>query len=247
MKHSPAECEWGLRGDFFKAISPRSVKSYSHLGEIKDISVRGSWQGLSTARLALGFRFPTWIRSGGSRGAALPFPLPSAGTFPGARGARNGLCLGIMAQTPGVTCPESPRAGEQPPLSEPMAGRGAVPCVMVTKAVTKATDQLSPSGQSMPCLPSAQGTGTAQRGAFLGMLGPWQGAPGVRHDPGVADLLCGAAKSLLRSFCLGGIKWSSWGPRCGGITLMPGGAPGVASTRGELLPLLAALGCFQPL
>lgn len=38
-----------------KAVSPRSVRSYSHLGEIKDISVRGSWQGLSTAS---GFRFP---------------------------------------------------------------------------------------------------------------------------------------------------------------------------------------------
>lgn len=100
MKHSPAECEWGLRGDFFKAISPRSVKSYSHLGEIKDISVRGSWQGLSTARLALGFWFPTWIQSRGNIGAALPFPMPGAGRFPGARGARCGLCPGVTAQTP---------------------------------------------------------------------------------------------------------------------------------------------------
>lgn len=54
-------------GFFFKAISPRSVKSYSHLAEIKDISVRGSWQGLSTVCLALGFRFPTWIGCWGER------------------------------------------------------------------------------------------------------------------------------------------------------------------------------------
>lgn len=172
MKHSPAECEWGLRGDFFKAISPRSVKSYSHLGEIKDISVRGSWQGLSTARLALGFWFPAWIQSRGSTGAVLPLPVPSAGRFPGARGAWHGLCPGVVAQTLwGHTCPESPRAGEQPPLSEAMAGQGAAPPVMVTKAVAIATDQLSPSGQSLPRLPSAQGTGTAQRGPFLGGAG----------------------------------------------------------------------------
>lgn len=109
-------------GFFFKAISPRSVKSYSHLGEIKDISVRGSWQGLSTARLALGFWFPTWIRSRGSIGAAIPFHVPGAGRFPGARGAQHGLCLGVVAQSPQGHTPRSPRAGEQPPLSEPLAG-----------------------------------------------------------------------------------------------------------------------------
>lgn len=59
----------GTAGGFFvEAISPRSVRSYSHLAEIKDISVRGSWQGLSTARLASGFQFPTWIRQGGAWG-----------------------------------------------------------------------------------------------------------------------------------------------------------------------------------
>lgn len=126
--------------------------------------------GRGSAQLALRwvFGFPLGHGAGGAEGQRSHSLCPVLEEFLVPEGPGMGCARGLWLRLPGVTHPERPRAGERPLLGEPMAGRGAVPRVMVTKAVATATEQLSPSGQSLPCLPSAQGTGTAQRGAFLG-------------------------------------------------------------------------------
>lgn len=202
MKHSPAECEWGLLGDFFKAISPRSVKSYSHLGEIKDISVRGSWQGLSTARLASGFWFPTWIRCGGSAGAALSLPLPSAVSvswcFLNPReGPGVGCARGVAGQTPalGPTVVRTPmaHAPRKPPglessrVSVTLWRGGMLPLALHRSwGGHQACDQsyrLSPPRQSpAPSAPRCGGREPARRG------------DGPREHPGPAEPQEGSAR-----------------------------------------------------
>lgn len=235
MKHSPVECEWGLLGDFFKAISPRSVKSYSHLGEIKDISVRGSWQGLSTARLASGFWFPTRIRRGGSTGAAPSLPLPSAVSVsrcflsgwrgparavPGGPGAAPSAQPRRGLDPRGSHAQKAPGSGKQPRLTEPVAGWDAAPhpgCAQNCR--------LCPAGQSpAPSAPHHGGRMPAQRRDGLCEHPSLAGAAGRLHVPSASEcpsIGCSAAAVPASALRNPYPSWAFWGVLPGAAELGP--------------------------
>lgn len=240
---------WGI----FTAISPRSVKSYSHLGEIKDISVRGSWQGLSTARVVSGFWFPIWIPGWGEHYSGRLAPTSRCWKCLNTWGAV-GLCRGAHAAPPAPQGSSCCKAAGASVGHEPSVGQQRVspPCLAGAAAT------IQQPGVSMLPAPGLLRARCARLGVekSLPLLGPlggcsWAGTDGesvLGSGVSLGVLACsrGAAKSMLGSVGLGGNR----GKSLSGMALLPGCAPGAgpvpAGCSRLQQPLHAALlGCFK--